>query len=72
MHAIRRDLSAEGIASYSRGGFARATDRMSDEVWQTRLEKLVKDWGSGEMMKAVAPSQIASPATVAQFAKFTV
>jgi pimeloyl-ACP methyl ester carboxylesterase len=52
------------------GGFARAADRMSEEAWQTRLERTVKGWGTGEMMKAVAPSQITSPATVSQFAKF--
>lgn len=43
---------------------------MSVDVWQTYLEQLVKDWGTGEMMKAVAPSQATNPATVAQFAKF--
>lgn len=52
------------------GGFARSSDRISEEVWQTGLEQAVKNWGTGEMMKVVAPSQIASAATVAQFAKF--
>jgi pimeloyl-ACP methyl ester carboxylesterase len=52
------------------GGFARAADRMSEDVWQTRLDGIVRDWGTGEMMKVVAPSQATNPGTVAQFAKF--
>ena len=52
------------------GGFARAADRMTDDVWQTRLEQIVKGWGNGEMIKTVVPSQAANPAAVAQFAKF--
>jgi class 3 adenylate cyclase len=52
------------------GGFARAADRMSAEVWEARLTMLVRNWGSGEMMKTVVPSQAADQKTLTQFAKF--
>src|SRR5271169_5959770 len=35
------------------GGFARAADRMSAEAWEAILTILVRNWGSGEIMKAV-------------------
>lgn len=41
------------------GGFARAADRMSAEAWEASLTILVRNWGSGEMMKAVVPSHAA-------------
>jgi class 3 adenylate cyclase len=52
------------------GGFARAADRMSAEAWKAASAELVKRFGSGEMMKTVAPSQATDQNTVAQFAKF--
>jgi pimeloyl-ACP methyl ester carboxylesterase len=52
------------------GGFARAADRMPDDVWQTRLELIVKNFGTGEMMKTIVPSQATNPEAITQFAKF--
>ncbi len=52
------------------GGFARAADRMSVDAWETRITQLVKNLGSGEMMKNVVPSQATDQNAVAQFAKF--
>lgn len=52
------------------GGFARAADRMPEDIWLTRIEHIVKHWGSGEMMKTIAPSQAANEGALAQFAKF--
>jgi class 3 adenylate cyclase len=51
-------------------GFARAADRMPDEAWQTRLELIVKNFGTGERAKTLVPSQAANPETITQFAKF--
>ena len=52
------------------GGFARAADRMPDDVWQARLEGAEKSFGTGEMMKLVVPSQAGNPEAVSQFARF--
>ena len=52
------------------GGFARSAARMSEEAWQMRLEQVVKNWGTGEMIKTVIPSQAGTPEAVARFAKF--
>lgn len=51
------------------GGFSRAADRMSDDLWQPRLEQIIKSFGSGAMIKTVIPSQLHSAAAVSQFAK---
>jgi pimeloyl-ACP methyl ester carboxylesterase len=52
------------------GGFARSADRMSNEVWQARLEQIVRNFGTGAMIQTVAPSLASDPEAVAQFAKF--
>lgn len=52
------------------GGFARAADRMPDDAWQDRVEKIVKSFGTGEMMKTIVPSQAGSAEAISQFAKF--
>jgi len=52
------------------GGFSRAADRSPDDVWQSRVEQIVKNWGSGETVKAVAPSEAAKPGAIALYAKF--
>jgi len=52
------------------GGFARAADRMPADVWEASLVERIKTWGSGEMLKTVAPSQVRSPDAIAQFGKF--
>jgi pimeloyl-ACP methyl ester carboxylesterase len=52
------------------GVFARAADRMPEDVWQARLEQVMKTWGTGEMMKNVIRSQATNTNAVPQFAKF--
>jgi pimeloyl-ACP methyl ester carboxylesterase len=52
------------------GGFASAADRMPEGVWQTRVEQILKNWGTGEMIKTLAPSQASNPEAVTQYAKF--
>jgi len=51
------------------GGFSRAADRMSDDLWQARLEQIIKSFGSGGMIKTVISSRSHSAAAVSQFAK---
>ena len=52
------------------GCFGRAADRSTDDVWQSRLEQILKNWGTGETIKTVAPSESAKPGAIEQFAKF--
>jgi class 3 adenylate cyclase len=52
------------------GGFACAADRLSEDAWIARRDFLVKNWGAGEIIKTVVPSDASNPAAVAQFAKF--
>lgn len=52
------------------GGFARAADRMPEDEWQTRIEQIVKHFGSGEIIKTVLPSQSSISEAVNQFARF--
>jgi pimeloyl-ACP methyl ester carboxylesterase len=52
------------------GGFARAADRSAPDVWETMVAQLVKNWGTGALLKAALGSQTADPDSAAQFAKF--
>ncbi len=52
------------------GCFSRSADRSSDEAWKVRLEHIVGKWGSGELIKTIAPSEAGKPEAVAQYAKF--
>jgi pimeloyl-ACP methyl ester carboxylesterase len=52
------------------GGFGRAADRLPDDEWRSRVEQVVKNWGSGDTIKTVAPSEARKPGAVEQFAKF--
>src|SRR3954452_5611936 len=52
------------------GGFARAADRMPADVWGASLVERTNNWGTGEMLKTVAPSQATSPDAITQFGKF--
>jgi pimeloyl-ACP methyl ester carboxylesterase len=52
------------------GGFARAADRMPPDVWDASLEERIKNWGTGKMMKIIAPSQATGPEAIAKFGKF--
>jgi class 3 adenylate cyclase len=52
------------------GGFASAADRMPNDVWQSHVEQTLKNWGTGETVRRVAPSQVSNPEAVAQFAKY--
>jgi pimeloyl-ACP methyl ester carboxylesterase len=49
------------------GGFAAAPFLLNDV--EARIARIVKAWGTGEMMKTVIPSQAASQDAVSQFAK---
>jgi pimeloyl-ACP methyl ester carboxylesterase len=49
------------------GGFAAAPFLLNDV--EARIARIVKAWGTGEMMKTVIPSQAASQHAVSQFAK---
>ena len=37
------------------GCFSRSADRFSDEAWKVRLDQIIKSWGSGELIKTIAP-----------------
>jgi pimeloyl-ACP methyl ester carboxylesterase len=52
------------------GCFSRSADRLSPDEWETRLQQIVKNWGAGELIKRVAPSEAGKPAAIAQFGKF--
>ena len=52
------------------GCFSRSADRSSDEAWKARLEQIVKSWGSGDLIKTIAPTEAGKPEAVAQYAKF--
>jgi class 3 adenylate cyclase len=52
------------------GCFSRSSDRFSDEAWKVRLEQIIKNWGSGELIKTIAPGETGKPETVALYAKF--
>jgi pimeloyl-ACP methyl ester carboxylesterase len=52
------------------GGFARAADRMPEDQWQTRVERIVTGFGTGALIKTVLPSQAHIPEAVSQFARF--
>ena len=38
-------------------GFARSADRMSEDMWPMRLEELVKNWGTGLLIKTAIPAR---------------
>jgi class 3 adenylate cyclase len=50
------------------GGFSDVSTFRTDDV-EKRVERIVKAWGTGEMMKTVIPSQAANPNALSQFAK---
>ncbi|MCC8984597.1 adenylate/guanylate cyclase domain-containing protein [Bradyrhizobium acaciae] len=52
------------------GSFARSKDRLPDDVWQLRCDEIVQNWGSGDTVKTVAPSQATNAELIAQIAKF--
>src|SRR3974390_250330 len=52
------------------GSFARGSDRIPDDVWPTHVEEIIRNWGSGTMVRALVPSQITNREAIAQFAKF--
>lgn len=51
------------------GCFSRSADRFSDGEWEAHLERIVKRWGAGELIRRVAPSEAGKPTVVAQFGK---
>jgi pimeloyl-ACP methyl ester carboxylesterase/class 3 adenylate cyclase len=52
------------------GCFSRSSDRFSDEAWSVRLEQIIKNWGSGDLIRTIAPGEASKLETVAQYAKF--
>jgi pimeloyl-ACP methyl ester carboxylesterase/class 3 adenylate cyclase len=52
------------------GCFSRSSDRFSDEAWTVRLEQIIKNWGSGDLIRTIAPGEASKLETVAQYAKF--
>ena len=52
------------------GCFSRSADRFLEDAWKARLDQIIKNWGSGELIKAIAPREAAKPDTVALYAKF--
>jgi pimeloyl-ACP methyl ester carboxylesterase len=52
------------------GCFSRSADRFSEEAWKVRLDQIIKSWGSGELIKTIAPGESGKPEAVAQYAKF--
>ena len=52
------------------GGFARGTDRISDDVWPSYFEKITKNWGTGETIETLSTSKAGNLNATAQFAKF--
>jgi class 3 adenylate cyclase len=52
------------------GGFARAADRIPSDIWEESVLQRVKNWGTGEMIKAALGSQATNPDAITQFAKF--
>ena len=52
------------------GCFSRSADRFSEEAWKARLDQVIKNWGSGELIKTIAPGEADKPDTVAQYGKF--
>jgi len=50
------------------GGFALAANFLADDL-EERIGRVVKAWGTGEIMKTVIPSQAANQEAVSRFAK---
>jgi pimeloyl-ACP methyl ester carboxylesterase len=51
------------------GGFALAANFLANDL-EARVARVVKAWGTGEIMKSVIPSQAENQNAVSQFAKF--
>jgi class 3 adenylate cyclase len=52
------------------GCFSRSADRFSEEAWKVRLDQIIKNWGSGDLVKTIAPGEAGKPEAIAQYAKF--
>jgi pimeloyl-ACP methyl ester carboxylesterase len=52
------------------GCFSRSADRFSEEAWKVRLDQIINNWGAGNLMKTIAPSEAGKPDVVARYAKF--
>jgi pimeloyl-ACP methyl ester carboxylesterase len=51
------------------GCFSRAADRAPHDVWLSGVEDFTKKWGSGVIIHKLAPSEVAKPGRIAQYAK---
>ena len=52
------------------GCFSRSADRFSDEAWKVRLDQIIKNWGSGELIKTDRSRRGGKPDAIARYAKF--
>src|SRR6185312_8444275 len=51
------------------GGFACAADRVAQDVWDANLPRIIRNWGSGDLLKVALGSQAADDGLLARVAK---
>jgi class 3 adenylate cyclase len=51
------------------GGFARAADRVAQDIWDVNLPRIIKNWGTGELLKVALGGQAADEGLLARVAK---
>jgi class 3 adenylate cyclase len=51
------------------GGFACAADRVAQDIWDANLPRIIKHWGTGELLKVALGSQVAGDDLLARVAK---
>lgn len=51
------------------GGFACAADRVAQDIWDANLPRIIKNWGTGELLKVALGSQVAGDDLLARVAK---
>jgi pimeloyl-ACP methyl ester carboxylesterase len=51
------------------GCFSRSADRFPQDVWDARVEQIVKRWGAGDMINTVSPSEAGKAEAIVQFGK---
>jgi len=51
------------------GGFACAADRVAQDVWDANLPRIIRNWGSGDLLKIALGGQAADDGLLARVAK---
>jgi class 3 adenylate cyclase len=51
------------------GGFARAADRVGQDIWDANLPRIIRNWGTGELLKVALGGQAADDGLLARVAK---